>query len=104
MPYWPAQNCYNYKEVWVHPSSRWLWLMDDHYSKDTTNGVEYFTTKITEHGSKILLQINPVSTETQSVRVHMYNLTHHGTSNATNIIALEGLYELEVEIVNMKEA
>jgi hypothetical protein len=28
-PYWPAANCYNYKEVWVHPSSRWLWLMSD---------------------------------------------------------------------------
>jgi hypothetical protein len=29
VPYWPAANCYNYKEVWVHPSSRWLWLMCD---------------------------------------------------------------------------
>jgi len=25
-PYWPAANCYNYKEVWVHPASRWLSL------------------------------------------------------------------------------
>jgi hypothetical protein len=29
VPYWPAANCYNYKEVWVHPSSRWLWIMSD---------------------------------------------------------------------------
>lgn len=29
LPYWPAANCYNYKEVWVHPSSRWLWIMRD---------------------------------------------------------------------------
>ncbi len=28
VPYWSASNCYNYKEVWVHPSSRWLELMD----------------------------------------------------------------------------
>ena len=28
-PYWPAANCYNYKEVWVHPASRWLGLMAD---------------------------------------------------------------------------
>jgi hypothetical protein len=28
-PYWPAQNCYVYKEVWVHPAARWLWLMQD---------------------------------------------------------------------------
>jgi hypothetical protein len=29
LPYWPSQNMYVYKEVWVHPVSRWLWLMQD---------------------------------------------------------------------------
>lgn len=29
LPYWPAQNMYVYKEVWVHSSNRWLWLMED---------------------------------------------------------------------------
>ena len=29
LPYWPTQNTYVYKEVWVHPVSRWLWLMAD---------------------------------------------------------------------------
>jgi hypothetical protein len=29
LPYWPQQNMYVYKEVWVHPSARWLWLMGD---------------------------------------------------------------------------
>ncbi len=29
IPYWPSQNTYVYKEVWVHPSARWLWLMED---------------------------------------------------------------------------
>jgi hypothetical protein len=28
-PYWPSQNMYVYKEAWVHPVSRWLWLMQD---------------------------------------------------------------------------
>lgn len=28
-PYWPAENCYNWKEIWVHPSCRWLMLMCD---------------------------------------------------------------------------
>ncbi len=28
-PYWPVQNCFNYKEVWVHPVARWFWLMED---------------------------------------------------------------------------
>ncbi len=29
LPYWPSQNMYVYKEVWVHSTSRWLWLMAD---------------------------------------------------------------------------
>lgn len=29
VPYWPSQNTYVYKEVWVHSTSRWLWLMQD---------------------------------------------------------------------------
>lgn len=28
-PYWPAANCYNYAEVWVHPASRWLAIAQD---------------------------------------------------------------------------
>ena len=29
VPYWPAENVYNWKEIWVHPSNRWLWIMAD---------------------------------------------------------------------------
>jgi hypothetical protein len=29
LPYWPAQNMYVYKEVWVHPNARWLWILAD---------------------------------------------------------------------------
>jgi hypothetical protein len=28
-PYWPHQNCWTYKEVWVQPVGQWIWLMDD---------------------------------------------------------------------------
>lgn len=30
-PYWPTECCYNWKEIWVHPSSRWLWIMTNFY-------------------------------------------------------------------------
>ena len=29
LPYWPAQNMYVYKEVWVHSTARWLWVLAD---------------------------------------------------------------------------
>jgi hypothetical protein len=38
VPYWPAANCYNYKEVWVHPSSRWLAIMRDLAGPATVSG------------------------------------------------------------------
>ena len=28
-PYWPQSNCYVYKETWIFPSARWLWIMCD---------------------------------------------------------------------------
>ena len=29
IPYWPVQSTWTYKEVWVHPVARWIWLMHD---------------------------------------------------------------------------
>jgi len=29
VPYWPVQNTWTYKEVWVHPVGRWIWAMRD---------------------------------------------------------------------------
>ena len=29
VPYWPVQSTWTYKEVWVHPVGRWIWLMRD---------------------------------------------------------------------------
>ncbi|HVF39883.1 MAG TPA: hypothetical protein VM939_08280, partial [Gemmatimonadaceae bacterium] len=36
LPYWSSQNMYVYKEVWVHPSARWLWLVQDLAQRVTT--------------------------------------------------------------------
>jgi hypothetical protein len=29
IPYWPVQANWTYKEIWVHPVARWIWLMRD---------------------------------------------------------------------------
>jgi hypothetical protein len=29
LPFWSGQNMYVYKEVWVHSTSRWLWIMEE---------------------------------------------------------------------------
>ena len=28
-PYWPVQSMWTYKEIWVHPVTRWVWLLKD---------------------------------------------------------------------------
>lgn len=37
-PYWPAENCHNWKEVWVHPTGRWIWLMKNLSGPATVSG------------------------------------------------------------------
>lgn len=29
VPFWPVSNCYTYKEIWVHPVARWIYVMRD---------------------------------------------------------------------------
>lgn len=29
VPYWPVQNTWTYKEIWVHPVTGWIWLLRD---------------------------------------------------------------------------
>jgi hypothetical protein len=38
-PYWPTENCHNWKEVWVLPVTRWLWLMRDLAGPAAVTGV-----------------------------------------------------------------
>lgn len=49
IPYWPVNNCYNYKEVWVQPSARWLWLMSD------ISGDSSITVKFSDDSDFVLL-------------------------------------------------
>ncbi|MBN1490214.1 MAG: glycoside hydrolase family 9 protein, partial [Phycisphaerae bacterium] len=38
VPFWPPRNGYVYKEVWVHPSARWFWLMQDLFGAALVEG------------------------------------------------------------------
>jgi hypothetical protein len=37
-PYWPTENCHNWKEVWVNPTGRWIWLMKNLSGPATVSG------------------------------------------------------------------
>jgi hypothetical protein len=38
VPYWPIQSTWTYKEVWGHPTGRWIWLMRDLYGPSLVEG------------------------------------------------------------------
>ena len=37
-PYWPAQICWTYKEVWTQPVGEWIWLMQDLHGGPVVEG------------------------------------------------------------------
>jgi hypothetical protein len=43
VPYWPVQSTWTYKEVWVHPVARWIWLMRDLAGPALIEGQAYST-------------------------------------------------------------
>ncbi|MCX7711239.1 MAG: hypothetical protein N2484_15480 [Clostridia bacterium] len=71
VPYWPFNNCYNYKEVWVQPSARWLWLMPDLCGPARVSGkVPADSTGILEFINKITEKVSAV--ELEKVRDEFY--------------------------------
>jgi hypothetical protein len=70
LPYWPSQNTYVYKEVWVHSSSRWLWLMEDLLPQPITPGAPDFTlSSRTAHNGDITITL-----VAQGEGTHRYSL------------------------------
>ncbi len=56
VPYWPVQSTWTYKEVWVHPVARWIWLMRDLAGPALVEGradslVEFIKTGVGQNGA-----------------------------------------------------
>jgi hypothetical protein len=76
LPYWPSQNMYVYKEVWVHSSNRWLWLMQDLLpravpSDSSSTQMRLEGTTARDGAIKIRLQ---VTNNSSHARAHTYTL------------------------------
>jgi hypothetical protein len=107
-PYYPMQNCYNYKEVWVQPSARWLWLMDDVYVPARPDGQRERQLDITVSEDEGKLRVIIESGELESVKVNVkgYNVSSDGsiwTEREIGLYASEGRVEWDAEIVNTAE-
>lgn len=63
IPYWPVQNMWTYKEVWVHPVARWIWLMKDLAGPALVEGFSTSKVKFKEAatGEETTVEPDPVS-------------------------------------------
>jgi hypothetical protein len=63
IPYWPVQSTWTYKEVWVHPVARWIWLMRDLAGPALVEGQADSPVEFIAAGSRAdhQLQVNPTN-------------------------------------------
>lgn len=64
LPYWPSQNMYVYKEVWVHSNNRWLWLMQDLLPRPAATTAIALSSRTLPNGDIELSAILPAGTTT----------------------------------------
>ncbi len=63
VPYWPVQSTWTYKEVWVHPVARWIWLMRDLAGPALIKGQADSSVEFIANGSgpRTVTRVNPTN-------------------------------------------
>ena len=63
VPYWPVQSTWTYKEVWVHPVARWIWLMRDLAGPALVEGQANSRVEFIPNGSgsRTVIKANPTN-------------------------------------------
>jgi hypothetical protein len=88
LPYWPQQNMYVYKEVWVHSTSRWLWLMADLVggtsAPPSTHTADFEVAASTAPNGRITIRLTMTGAGAHTFALRAENLA---LSNATRTVA-----------------
>jgi hypothetical protein len=98
VPYWPVQSTWTYKEVWVHPVARWIWLMRDLAGPALVEGqadspVEFIPNA---PGASAVIQANPTNGLFRAVLPEgKYTVRCHGEEQ-TRIFLPAGTYHLDL--------
>jgi hypothetical protein len=105
VPYWPADNCYNYKEVWVHPSARWLWLMCDLFDSKIERPAEVSASQTTSEDGSISIQIKLPERARVDLAIRHWNLDPDQTKQALKDALAKGgqILTLKTKIVDGKK-
>ncbi|HYD53945.1 MAG TPA: glycoside hydrolase family 9 protein [Gemmatimonadaceae bacterium] len=75
LPYWPAQNMFVWKEVWVHSNARWLWLMEDLLAaRASAAASDAIATRATRSGEVVTIRATLPAGPTRSLTLRADNL------------------------------
>jgi hypothetical protein len=74
LPYWPQANMYVYKEVWVHSSARWLWLMADLLGGPGVKPVTGFTVSSSSAQGAVTIRLTGLAPDVRTVALRADNL------------------------------
>src|SRR5262245_40861307 len=98
VPYWPVQATWTYKEVWVHPVGRWLWLMRDLAGPALVEGEADATVEFVPAGpkQKAIVTVHPVNGHFQTTLPEgRYIVKSHGEQQ-TQICLPAGVYHMDL--------
>ena len=83
-PYWPSQNMFVYKEVWVHPVARWLWLMADLVPPDLSSPSPGFSVGATTgNNSRVTIRLTSAGSTARTFTLRADGLVLDGSPMAT---------------------
>ena len=77
LPYWSSQNMYVYKEVWVHSTGRWLWLMQDLLGPPPAMPAasDFTVTSSTTPAGDVIVRLTTTSTRQRTFALRAANLS-----------------------------
>jgi hypothetical protein len=77
-PYWPASNTYVFKEVWVHPSVRWLSILEDVEARPAPEPFRFTLRHEEKSGGQVKLTLEATGQGRHSFSVRSENLEIDG--------------------------
>jgi hypothetical protein len=86
IPYWPASNFPNWKEVWVHPVSRWMAIVNDLESLSARQRPNDVSLAVERRADGTLL-IHATSSAGRKVDLRAWNLQISPTNRASDYVA-----------------
>jgi hypothetical protein len=90
VPYWPAQNMYVYKEVWIHPVSRWIWLMEDiagppHAEPRSRRTANFQASASTAADGAVTITVTASGSGAHGFALRSHNLTGDGATRSVTL-------------------